>query len=56
MTIRQWYKGMAIQGLLTYATVALKGNFEFAAAARDIADAMLAEDLEHELKEKKNDR
>lgn len=45
MTLRQWYKGMAIAGLCS-------GNMrgtcdEFSHKAAELADALLAEDEEH---------
>ncbi len=47
MTMRQWYKGLALQGILacpeSHGTIAV-----FVKEAAQYADAMLAEDAQHE--------
>lgn len=49
MTLRQWYAGMALQGMLADRTHAGE-NHEYAAWAFGFADAMIA----HEKKEQEN--
>jgi hypothetical protein len=48
MTMRQWYKGMALQGLLARGAFSKETIHLTAQYAGAIADAMLAEDAERE--------
>jgi hypothetical protein len=59
MTMRQWYKGMALNGMLNHITESDNGEWPYnddaqtpfesvAKAAGQFADAMLAEDAAHE--------
>ena len=56
MTMRQWYKGMALQGLLASFregdAVAPDPFSWLSGIAAKYADSMLAEDAEHEKEEK----
>ena len=53
MTMRQWYKGMAMQGLLAtsieviFKQEKVESRQDYALLSAKMADAMLAEDEEH---------
>lgn len=46
MTMRQWYKGMAISGLMANGIYAVTSNEGIVKIAASIADALTAEDHE----------